>query len=67
MVLVEQGEEVRRQGAGVCLLEAGEGEWARYEEARGGIGGWRRLVGVQGTTIVFWRAELVAARSVSKV
>lgn len=36
-MFVEQGEEIRRERAGVCLLESGEGEGAGYEETRGGI------------------------------
>lgn len=40
--------------------EAGEGEGAGDEFAGGRVGGWRRLMGVEGTAVVFWRAELVA-------
>lgn len=67
VMLVEQGEEVRRERTAVCLLKAGEGEGAGYEEARGGVGRWRRLMWVQGATIVSWAAVLVAASTVSKV
>lgn len=46
----------------VGLFETREGEGAWAEEARGGIGGRGRLVRVEGSAVVFGRAELVSIR-----
>jgi len=48
----------------VGLLEAGEGEWARDEEAGGGCGYWGGLMGVEGPAVVLWRAKAIAVRRV---
>lgn len=57
---VGEREEVGPERAGVGLLEAGQREWAGDEEARGWVGGWGGLVGVEGPAVVFWGAEAVA-------
>lgn len=62
VVLVVERLEVRGDGGGVGLGEAGKGEWAGDELAGGGVGGWWRLVRVKGAAVVFWGAELVARR-----
>jgi len=60
VVLVEEGEEVGREGGAVGLGEAREGEGAGDEEAGGGGGGRGRLMGVQRAAVEAGRAELVS-------
>jgi len=60
VVLVEEGEEVGREGGGVGLGEAREGEGAGDEEAGGGGGGRRWLMGVERAAVEAWGAELIS-------
>jgi hypothetical protein len=60
VVLVEEGEEVGREGGGVGLEEAREGEGAGDEEAGGGGGGRRWLMGVERAAVEAGRAELIS-------
>lgn len=67
VVLVEQGQEIRGEGAGVCLLEPWEGEWTGNEKP-GGRGGWRRrLHGVQWTAVVSGWTVSIALGEISQV
>ena len=59
---VGEGEEVRTQGGGVGLVQAGEGKGSWDEEAGGGGGRGRGLVRVKGTAVVARGAESVARR-----
>lgn len=59
-MLVEEGEKVRGEGAGVGLLESREGERARHEDTGGGGRRSYRLMRVERPAIVSWITEFVA-------
>lgn len=60
VVLVEEGEEVGREGGGVGLGEPGEGEGAGDEQSGGGGGGRRWLMGMERAAVEAGRAELIS-------
>lgn len=60
MVRVGERHEVGGDGGFVGLLQAREREGTGYVSARGGVGGFGRLVGVQRAAVVFWWSEVVS-------
>ena len=60
MVDIGEGHDIGFDGREVGLLEAWEDEGTGDELSRGRIGGFGRLVRVEGTAVVLGRAELVS-------
>ena len=49
----------------VSLFKSGVEKGARDEESRGRVGSWRRLMRMERTSVVSWRAVLVSREDVS--
>lgn len=60
VVHVAEGEDIVGYGRFIGLLDSGKGERSGDELAGGGIPCRWRTMGMKRTTVIFWRAKLVA-------